>query len=74
MIRISTAQIRLGDEVRTFDAEGTVIRYQRGMGRGYMELRIPTGEVVRSGMNDAGTVELLSSLKGRTPAQSFGRW
>ena len=74
MIRISTTQIRLGDEIRTYDAQGTVVKMYRGMGRGYVEMRIPTGEVVRSTTTDAGSVELLSSLKGRTPAAPYGRW
>ena len=75
MIRISTTDIRVGDHVRTYDAEGIVINYHRGP-RPSMTLRLPFDGVTTTycHMTEAGSVELLSELGNRVACKSFGRW
>lgn len=69
MIRISTTQVRVGDHIRTYDYEGIVVkRSDYGV-----SIRTPFGTMDKR-WNDAGSVILLSDLKGRTPAASYGRW
>jgi hypothetical protein len=73
MIRISTTDIRVGDNVRTYNGQGTVIKYRAGI-RPSMTLATPNGSETYCYMTAAGSVELLSDLGDRTPCESFGRW
>lgn len=69
MIRISITQVTKGDVIRTSKTEGEAVRVSRS----FAIIRTPEGDVVNH-WSPAGTVEILSPLNGRTPAESFGRW
>lgn len=73
MIRIPTAEVQVGDVVRTETTEGTVIEYRHTFDGSRMTVMASFGPV-RVSMRNAGSVELLSDLKGRLPIKSFGRW
>jgi len=72
MIRIATTAIRVGDRVRTNTCEGTVKFYRGGVRPSMVVLTEDTETFVN--MTNAGSVELLSDLNGRTPCEPFGRW
>lgn len=71
MIRISTTALVVGDHVRTSSGRDGIVTWmpRNREGRFWVEIdNIPTH------VRDCGTVELVSDLMGREPAQSFGRW
>ena len=69
MIRISTQQVTKGDVIRTSTHEGTVL-----VATPHSVTMDTASGVIRKAWTPAGSVEILSSLNGRTPAASFGRW
>lgn len=74
MIRISTTKVRVGDHIRTYATEGIVTKVPANHGISFrVEVLTSRGTTVVP-MRSAGTVELLSDLNGRIPAESFGRW
>lgn len=69
MTRISTQKVTQGDVIRTSTHEGTVLKATRSS----VTMTTDSG-IIRKRWNAAGTVQLLSDLHGRVPAESFGRW